>query len=306
MSLSLESLTFDCDDTLAVATFWSAALDRPIDPDGSAEFASIGRAESAPQTPIWMFSKVPEGKTAKNRMHVDLTAADRRAEVDRLIGLGAKPLHDVGVGPHLDRPPRPRRQRVLRRATPRLRCRFSELFDKSDAFVVTFARTVRDFDRSGALLEVFHEVAVVAEAEDRGGQATALGHLGDQLEVLLAGSAGREERSIDDGSSESLRKACRPPTGTYRKSSRRAVIHCSPSNNWTSPDRTKNDSEIVLWKCVLGPPAFGAMSSLYSPNSPWVRALPATKWVRFPDGFCTSASASAGRNTALTSPRSPK
>ncbi len=95
MSLTLESITFDCDDALAVATFWSAALDMPIDPDGSAEFASIGRAESAPQTPIWMFSKVPEGKTAKNRMHVDLTAADRRAEVDRLIGLGAKPLRDV-------------------------------------------------------------------------------------------------------------------------------------------------------------------------------------------------------------------
>ena len=51
MSLTLDSITFDCDDALAVATFWSAALDMPIDPDGSAEFASIGRAESAPQTP---------------------------------------------------------------------------------------------------------------------------------------------------------------------------------------------------------------------------------------------------------------
>ena len=43
MSLTLDSITFDCDDALAVATFWSAALDMPIDPDGSAEFASIGR-----------------------------------------------------------------------------------------------------------------------------------------------------------------------------------------------------------------------------------------------------------------------
>ena len=38
---------------------------------------------------------MPEGKSAKNRMHVDLTSADRLAEVDRLIGLGAKPLRDV-------------------------------------------------------------------------------------------------------------------------------------------------------------------------------------------------------------------
>jgi Glyoxalase-like domain len=95
MSIDLASITFDCDDALAVATFWSAALDAPLDPDGSADFASIGVSGSASLTPSWMFSRVPEGKTAKNRMHVDLTAADRRAEVDRLIGLGAKPLRDV-------------------------------------------------------------------------------------------------------------------------------------------------------------------------------------------------------------------
>ena len=135
MSLTLESITFDCDDALAVATFWSAALDMPIDPDGSADFASIGRAESAPQTPCWMFSKVPEGKTAKNRMHVDLTAADRQAEVDRLD----RPRRQAtprrgGVGPQLDRPPRPRRQRVLRGPTPRLRCRFRQLLGDLDRF----------------------------------------------------------------------------------------------------------------------------------------------------------------------------
>ena len=37
---------------------------------------------------------MPESKTAKNRMHVDLVADDREAEVDRLIGLGAKRLAD--------------------------------------------------------------------------------------------------------------------------------------------------------------------------------------------------------------------
>jgi hypothetical protein len=95
MTATLASITFDCDDALAVATFWSAALDLAIDPDGSADFASIGVSGSTPLSPSWMFSKVPEGKRAKNRMHVDLTAADRRAEVDRLIAHGAKPLRDV-------------------------------------------------------------------------------------------------------------------------------------------------------------------------------------------------------------------
>ena len=110
----------------------------------------------------------------------------------------------------------------------------------------------------------------MAEAELEEVVAAAGGHLRDPLEGHLTWGAGENNKSIDDGSSELLRKACRPPTGTYKKSSRRAVIHCSPSNSCTSPDRTKNDSEIVLWKCVLGPPAFGAMSSLYRPNSPWV------------------------------------
>jgi hypothetical protein len=39
--------------------------------------------------------KVPEGKTTKNRMHLDWSAADREAEVQRLLGLGATRLWDV-------------------------------------------------------------------------------------------------------------------------------------------------------------------------------------------------------------------
>ena len=94
MSVQLAAVTFDCADALAVGQFWSAALDRPLDADPTADFASIGvRPPSG--SPSWMFAKVPEGKTAKNRMHVDLTASDRQAEVDRLIGLGAKRMRDV-------------------------------------------------------------------------------------------------------------------------------------------------------------------------------------------------------------------
>ena len=45
--------------------------------------------------PTWLFNKVPEPKTAKNRMHVDLAAADREAEVARLVELGAKRVTDM-------------------------------------------------------------------------------------------------------------------------------------------------------------------------------------------------------------------
>ena len=37
---------------------------------------------------------VPEGKTAKNRMHADFVSDDRAADVERLIGLGASKIGD--------------------------------------------------------------------------------------------------------------------------------------------------------------------------------------------------------------------
>ena len=36
------NIALDCDDVLEVARFWSAALDRPLDPASDSEFASIG------------------------------------------------------------------------------------------------------------------------------------------------------------------------------------------------------------------------------------------------------------------------
>jgi Glyoxalase-like domain len=39
-----------------------------------------------------MFHKVPEGKTVKNRVNLDLQAADAVAEADRLTSLGAKQI----------------------------------------------------------------------------------------------------------------------------------------------------------------------------------------------------------------------
>jgi len=38
---------------------------------------------------------VPEPKAAKNRMHVDLAAPDREAEVARLVALGATRVADM-------------------------------------------------------------------------------------------------------------------------------------------------------------------------------------------------------------------
>jgi hypothetical protein len=101
MRARIGNVTFDCDDVLRVAAFWSAVLDRPLD-DGSSEvFASIGGADAARQEPAWYFSKVPEPKRAKNRVHLDLVAPDPSA-VDELVSRGATVVgqHQVGGGRH--------------------------------------------------------------------------------------------------------------------------------------------------------------------------------------------------------------
>ncbi|WP_043499664.1 VOC family protein [Georgenia sp. SUBG003] len=94
MALTVHAITFDADDAGALARFWGAALDRPVQDGASAEFAAVGG-----EGPAYLFFAVPEGKTAKNRMHLDLEAGDREAEVERLVSLGASRLgeHEQGV-----------------------------------------------------------------------------------------------------------------------------------------------------------------------------------------------------------------
>jgi len=102
MAVKVAAITVDCHDALVVARFWSAALDRPIDPKPTSDFAAIGLAEHRDtrgwrlgDDPTWLFAKVPEPKTAKNRMHVDLAAPDPEAEVARLVELGATRVADM-------------------------------------------------------------------------------------------------------------------------------------------------------------------------------------------------------------------
>jgi catechol 2,3-dioxygenase-like lactoylglutathione lyase family enzyme len=92
MAVALSHITFDCADPPALARFWSAALDRSVDAGESEYFASID--DSLADRPSWYFLKVPEAKTVKNRVHVDVSGQDREVEVGRLIALGAARLSD--------------------------------------------------------------------------------------------------------------------------------------------------------------------------------------------------------------------
>jgi hypothetical protein len=88
MTARVGNITFDCDDVLKMAAFWSAVLGRPVDEGSSPAFASIGGADPARQEPAWYFAKVPEPKGAKNRVHLDLVDPDPSA-IDELVRLGA-------------------------------------------------------------------------------------------------------------------------------------------------------------------------------------------------------------------------
>lgn len=96
MAARLDTLTFDCADPVAVATFWAAVLGFDLDEDSDEEGAYI--ADRSGATRGLFFQRVPEPKIAKNRVHLDLRpSGSMAAEVDRLIGLGATVVGRVDV-----------------------------------------------------------------------------------------------------------------------------------------------------------------------------------------------------------------
>jgi len=84
----IKTVTWDCSDALTLARFWAAALGSDVDEDSTPAKAYVEAAGwGAPN--MW-FNKVPEPKTAKNRLHFDLRApGDMAEEVRRLQALGA-------------------------------------------------------------------------------------------------------------------------------------------------------------------------------------------------------------------------
>ena len=87
MALSVDSLTFDCRDPRTVAPFWAEVLGYEV-VDLDEESADI----RDPRGVGWriLFLVVPEGKSVKNRLHLDLRPAVSMAEEKaRVTALGA-------------------------------------------------------------------------------------------------------------------------------------------------------------------------------------------------------------------------
>jgi predicted enzyme related to lactoylglutathione lyase len=91
MTTSVVGLSIDCADAAALAGFWSGVLGRPVNPGADAEHAAIDATDPA-SGPRLTFNKVPEPKTVKNRLHLDLRTDQFEAESERLTGLGGTPL----------------------------------------------------------------------------------------------------------------------------------------------------------------------------------------------------------------------
>ena len=98
MPVSLHHVVIDAHDLPGLARFWSRVLDWPILSEREREVV-IGPADDASVGLCFMPS--PDVKVVKNRVHLDLnpgpgaSLGDRRAEIARLIALGARPV-DVG------------------------------------------------------------------------------------------------------------------------------------------------------------------------------------------------------------------
>lgn len=105
MTSRFTELAIDCTDPHRLAQFWCSVLGYEVqdEDDGVVTIGSPlvpeGRNRLGPVPPTLTFAHVPEGRTAKNRLHLDVSPADREQdeEVRRLLGLGAR-YADVGQG----------------------------------------------------------------------------------------------------------------------------------------------------------------------------------------------------------------
>jgi predicted enzyme related to lactoylglutathione lyase len=87
MALEPDTLTVDCADPVRVAEFWAAVFGwEVVDPEPEGAFLRDPSGRNAGM----FFQPVPEPKTGKNRMHLDVRPTGSMAEeVERLKMLGA-------------------------------------------------------------------------------------------------------------------------------------------------------------------------------------------------------------------------
>ncbi|HVC13549.1 MAG TPA: VOC family protein [Acidimicrobiales bacterium] len=98
MASLLREICIDCSDPAAVADFWGRVLGWEVRREDPTYWMAAPGADEATGLAL-VFCPVPERKTVKNRLHIDVSpvGCDQEEELARLLGLGAVRA-DVGQG----------------------------------------------------------------------------------------------------------------------------------------------------------------------------------------------------------------
>ncbi|MEU3462575.1 VOC family protein [Streptomyces sp. NPDC006733] len=88
-------ITFDASDPYRLAVFWAEVTGYALE-DADPADSEVLIESGQPGLPGLLFVRVPEGKTAKNRLHLDIQppTGTRDETVERLAGLGAAVVSD--------------------------------------------------------------------------------------------------------------------------------------------------------------------------------------------------------------------
>jgi len=85
-------LVLDCAEPQQLEAFWRDALGYRV--YFSAESVVVLVPDDDTNASPLVLQQVPEARAGKNRMHVDLVTDDIDGEVARVVGLGARRLHE--------------------------------------------------------------------------------------------------------------------------------------------------------------------------------------------------------------------
>jgi predicted enzyme related to lactoylglutathione lyase len=88
-------IVIDCSDLDRSARFWAGVLGYAASPPGDAQAGSQRYRSLQPESGVGidvLLQRVPDVKSQKNRLHLDLRTPDLEAEVGRVLDLGASLL----------------------------------------------------------------------------------------------------------------------------------------------------------------------------------------------------------------------
>lgn len=85
------TVVIDAQDPARLARWWAQVLGYQIVYEGASE---VGIARDGHTYPGIAFVAATQAKDGRNRIHLDLNPDDRDAEVERLVNMGARLVHD--------------------------------------------------------------------------------------------------------------------------------------------------------------------------------------------------------------------